>query len=476
LARFFTDPFPVRLRPAFAYDYVIAFSHDIERECICAAPIEVTLSTRYYCSRAHRAYLRQARELCVGRWAHMSSYLGPLSYMQWRHVHWCAELRRLPASEREIMAPRDIDGLSELDDDDLHALAEWFPLLAPRTPTHSPPSSPADEPTPNRVANTLVSLPRVRFDEDYSDDDSDDEDDSDVDDDSDPSEPVVVTPITKLQSRPLIVRSPLVRMALDKENAPENSPLATGVAPPPTCTPERREPVRRVLQPAAMLESPVAPKANVAPPAQTPSPAAPAPKPVRRAALLESPAAPAPPKPTVAPAPAPQARRALLPLPATQAAAPAAPIATPTPTPPRRVLGDITNTTAQRTKRQTPTSAPSPLLPAEKPRVRASIKPKGDVAAKQPTPRKRVRFAADQVHEIPTRAQLRAMGTSPVERTPEKARVVDIPSSISPDDIKRTIRKKTGQEKENEWKRELDLVQRALFEIDQEQLIEELIA
>jgi hypothetical protein len=40
--RFFVDPFPVRLRPALAFDYVIAYSNEIERECICNAPIEVT--------------------------------------------------------------------------------------------------------------------------------------------------------------------------------------------------------------------------------------------------------------------------------------------------------------------------------------------------------------------------------------------------------------------------------------------------
>lgn len=91
---FFQNVFPIRLRPAFAFDYVLAYTNDVERECLCDTPIEVSFffvlapikkSVRLTLQRV------QPHELCIGQWAHMSTHLGPLSYMQWRHVHWCAK-------------------------------------------------------------------------------------------------------------------------------------------------------------------------------------------------------------------------------------------------------------------------------------------------------------------------------------------------------------------------------------------------
>jgi hypothetical protein len=92
MSLFFTSPFPVRLRPAMAYDYVIAYSNDKKRECECETLIDVRVyaPTRRDTEKpAFFFFLRvQAFELCVGQWMHMSSYLGHFSYMQWRHVHW----------------------------------------------------------------------------------------------------------------------------------------------------------------------------------------------------------------------------------------------------------------------------------------------------------------------------------------------------------------------------------------------------
>jgi hypothetical protein len=92
---FFKNPFPVRLRPAMAYDYVIAYSNDKQRECECEMSIDVRffLLLRNHQTEKARlffffAVVAQAFELCVGQWMHMSSYLGHFSYMQWRHVHW----------------------------------------------------------------------------------------------------------------------------------------------------------------------------------------------------------------------------------------------------------------------------------------------------------------------------------------------------------------------------------------------------
>lgn len=384
----------------------------------------------------------------------------------------------MPESERNEILPEDIDGLEELDDDDIEALIEWFPHLSLQphepplssspiesslsiddqstydaspmrhsTPTASPPLPPtpqaASPPTPITPSPPTPPLPP-----------------------SPPSQPTVSTttsptsPISPallpVQPRPLVRIVPARLKASNKENIPENIV-------------------------AQILSTPiVANCAPATPPVQQPTP--PPPPPPQSPATL-SPAQPSP-------------RRKAKAGPPKSAAASA-------PAPARRVLGDITkainNQAASRKRRVSPpvekpaataqprkrspnkTNTPKPKETVEStprkrsPRTREPVESPEKVS---PTKR-RVTFSEHNItHAIPSRFDDddSAASTTWAAVTPARpVKVVQVPSSISPDDVKRTLRKRTLAEKESMWRVEMASMQQALREIDEETLLVELV-
>lgn len=92
--------------------------------------------------------------------------------------------------------------------------------------------------------------------------------------------------------------------------------------------------------------------------------------------------------------------------------------------------------------------------------------------------KRRVTFSEHNItHAIPSRFDDDADSSNAWQVTTPKrpVKVVEVPSSISPDDIKRTVRKRTLAEKQDVWRTEMARLQQTLLEIDQEELVVELV-
>jgi type II secretory pathway pseudopilin PulG len=115
-------------------------------------------------------------------------------------------------------------------------------------------------------------------------------------------------------------------------------------------------------------------------------------------------------------------------------------------------------------RKRTPPKRPSPPTPEE--------------ARKVSPIKRRVTFSEHNItHAIPSRFDDDADSSNAWQVTTPKrpVKVVEVPSSISPDDIKRTVRKRTLAEKQDVWRTEMARLQQTLLEIDQEELVVELV-
>jgi hypothetical protein len=389
----------------------------------------------------------------------------------------------VPERERNEILPEDIDGLDELDDDDIEALVEWFPHLSlqPELRQESPLTSPIEssdallniddhpiqDASPMRLPTPTASPPQPASITPPSSSSSPPPQPT-LSTTTSPTSPISPT-LLSVQPRPLVRIVPAQLKPSNKENIPEN--IAAQIA---------STPVVATCEPATPpVQQPTPPPAPSAPSA-TPSQQSP-----RRKAKAAQPKQAFPPVKQAIP-PVKQA------IPPVKQAIP----------PVRRVLGDITkaiNNQAASRKRRAP---PQQVTAAAQPRKRSPTKnnaPKSkETVESTPTPRKRsppkrqpvtspekvsptkrrVTFSEHNItHTIPSRFDDDDSSKSTwAAATPARpVKVVQVPSSISPDDVKRTLRKRTLAEKESMWRVEMASMQQALREIDEETLLVELV-